>query len=248
MNKKLMPVIALCAVMLLIAGASCKNDRIYYTEYGMPSEKDIIFQKTDKAKNGNIENNGVVYEYVKNDGKSGIDSFGIDKRIGKIEGDPDISTGSPKCVIGLYSLKNDENNDILVYITPDAEWFPYYKKSGGPELDFSIKNCERFEYFTMAQLNPTTNAPDPKYGISGGGITDTENLGKLKDELTNGDDVKNLISANDKTAGYLCGFIPGCNYMMLKLEVYLVQGSTGDYVVRRPDGKMVRVDYQLLKN
>ena len=206
------------------------NKQIFYSEYGMPFEGEIKFKKQES---GNIIHDGVEYAFVKNDGTSNIDSFGIDKRIGNIAGDPDINENGLKCVIGLYSLKNDKNLDIMVYITPDAKWLPYYVKVG-TELNFSLENCERFEYFSAADLDKNTGAPDPKHGNCNDGITSPEDLRKFKDKLAESDDLKNSVEDIDIPTGYIYGFIPGCNYMMLKMEVY------GD-IIKCPDGKCVEI-------
>ena len=46
---------------------------------------------------------------------------------------------------GLFSIKNNENNDILIRHTPNNEWFSIYRKASLPMFDYSVDNCIRLE-------------------------------------------------------------------------------------------------------
>ena len=46
---------------------------------------------------------------------------------------------------GMFSIRNDESDNILVRRHPDNEWCHIYRKSSLPPFDFSVDNCTRLE-------------------------------------------------------------------------------------------------------
>lgn len=46
---------------------------------------------------------------------------------------------------GLFSIKNDETDNILVRSYPKNEWFGIYRKASLPPFDYSADNCIRLE-------------------------------------------------------------------------------------------------------
>ena len=47
---------------------------------------------------------------------------------------------------GLYSVRGDESNRVLVRYQPNNEWYSVYRKSSLPPLDYSANNCCRIEF------------------------------------------------------------------------------------------------------
>lgn len=46
---------------------------------------------------------------------------------------------------GLFSIINDETDNILIRHSPDNEWFSIYRKASLTPFDFSVDNCIRLE-------------------------------------------------------------------------------------------------------
>lgn len=51
---------------------------------------------------------------------------------------------------GLFAIKGDETENILVRTYPDSEWRGIYRKSSLPEFDISVDNCIRLEWVPYA--------------------------------------------------------------------------------------------------
>lgn len=46
---------------------------------------------------------------------------------------------------GLFAIKGDESNNILIRRTPESEWFSIYRNASLAPFDFSVDNCIRLE-------------------------------------------------------------------------------------------------------
>ncbi len=93
---------------------------------------------------------------------------------------------------GLYSIKNDDDHNILIRIYPDSEWFGIYRKASLPEFDFSIDNCVRLEL-----IGGSFN-DDIIHTTCGEGITDkaeiAEFLSDVRSQVADEDELFDLIT------------------------------------------------------
>lgn len=76
---------------------------------------------------------------------------------------------------GLFSIKDDEVNNVLIRQSPDSEWFSIYRKTSLPVFDFSADNCIRLELVEGV-------GPSDIYGIHttcGDGITNKSEIAEF---------------------------------------------------------------------
>lgn len=122
----------LCTVLLL---------SILFT-FSACTETNRVFKQTE---DGNLFNaSGTEYEYLAGEGV--LYYFGDLEFQGNVEGEKETSQhlGS-SYKTGLFSIKNDKNNNILIRYSPNNEWFSIYRKTSLPQFDFSVDNCIRLE-------------------------------------------------------------------------------------------------------
>ncbi len=127
-----------------------------------------------KNENGNIISpSGVEYSRLANEGI--LYYFGELEFVGSIKGEE--KTSQHKGIsyqTGMFTIKNNHNDNILIRYTPNNEWFSVYRKNSLSTLDFSEENCIRFEF--VSGIGDMQS--DAIHTICKGGITD-------KAEITN---------------------------------------------------------------
>ena len=122
----------LCAVFsisIFFAFSACTETNDVYTE----------------TENGNVVSvSGTEYKYLAMEGR--LYYFGDLIFQGSIKGEEKMTLHlGDSYQIGLFSIKNDETNNILIRRFPNNEWFGIYRKTSLPPFDFSVDNCTRLE-------------------------------------------------------------------------------------------------------
>lgn len=100
---------------------------------------------------GNIvSHDGVEYAHLANEGI--LYYLGELEFSGSIQGEETQSShlGLPYQT-GMFSIKNADNDNILVRRAPDSEWFSVYRNASLPEFDFKVDNCIRLELVSAAE-------------------------------------------------------------------------------------------------
>lgn len=103
--------------------------------------------KDDFTKNseGNLVSaSGVEYAHLANEGSLGY--LGDLVFQGGVKGEEKMSQHlGHSYQTGLFAIKNDETNNILIRYFPDNELFSIYRKTSLPPFVFSVANCSRLE-------------------------------------------------------------------------------------------------------
>ncbi len=91
-----------------------------------------------------VDASGTEYAHLANEGV--LYYLGDVEFEGSVKGEKKISShlGLPYKT-GLFSIKNSENDNILIRKLPDNEWCSIYRKASLPPFDFSVDNCSRIE-------------------------------------------------------------------------------------------------------
>lgn len=77
--------------------------------------------------------------------------------------------------IGVFATTNDDNDNLLIRIAPDSEWFSIYRKASLPPFDFSLDNCIRLEFIRGYGFNDE----DSVHPTCDGGIVDKAEIEEL---------------------------------------------------------------------
>lgn len=96
--------------------------------------------------NGNlIDNSGIEYTRLANEGH--LYYLGEIEFIGNVRGERKTSQqlGSPYQT-GMFAIKSNAGDNILIRYEPDNEWFSIYRKTSLPAFVFSVDNCVRLEF------------------------------------------------------------------------------------------------------
>lgn len=80
---------------------------------------------------------------------------------------------------GLYSIKDDDTDNILVRISMNNEWFSIYRKTSLPTFDFSVDNCSRLEI--VSGIGDTQK--DVIHTTCGDGISDTVEIAEFLSDV-----------------------------------------------------------------
>lgn len=106
------------------------------------TETNGVFTRTE---DGNlVDVSGTEYEYLTFEGV--LYYFGDLIFQGSVEGEEKTSQHlGVSYQTGLFSIKNDEANNILIRRSPNNEWSSIYRKTSLPPFDFSVDNCIRLE-------------------------------------------------------------------------------------------------------
>lgn len=177
--KKITFVLALFFVFL----CGCSKSADTASSLTVGSEYDAFAQK----ENGNLVS-GAGTEYSLLAMEYDLCYLGEEEFFAYVMGEEKFSEHlglSYKC--GLYSLKGDKENNVLIRKFSDNEWYGIYRKVSLPEFDISIDNCSRLEFI----LNNDDTAAHKKCT---GGMVDAEDITAFIAEI------KQQKSAED--AGY----------------------------------------------
>lgn len=140
------------------------------------AETDDVFTRNS---DGNlISNSGVEYEHLANEGT--LYYLGDLEFQGSIKGEKKISEhlGYPYKT-GLFSIKNDETNNVLIRRVPDNEWCSIYRKTSLPSFDFSVDNCIRLELVSGSGNIQS----DAIHTTCGDGIVDTSEIAEFLSDV-----------------------------------------------------------------
>ena len=101
-----------------------------------------VFTKTE---DGNLVSaSGTEYEFLANEGV--LYYLGDLVFQGGVKGEKKTSKHlGLSYQTGMFSVKNDETDNILIRRLPDSEWCSIYRKSSLPPFDFTVDNCNRLE-------------------------------------------------------------------------------------------------------
>ena len=101
-----------------------------------------VFTKTE---DGNLVSaSGTEYEHLANEGV--LYYLGDLIFQGSVKGEKKTSQHlGLSHQTGLFSIENDETDNILIRRLPDNEWFSIYRKTSLPPFDFTVDNCNRLE-------------------------------------------------------------------------------------------------------
>ena len=140
--------------------------------------KDNDADETENAKIDLINVSGVDYSYFATEGF--LYYLGKLEFVESIPGEEEYlrHLGS-KTKTGMYAIKNAENRDVLIRITPDSEWFSIYRKASLPKFDFSVENCVRLEFVKETDFSER----DISHASCGNGITDKAEIAEFLSEI-----------------------------------------------------------------
>lgn len=80
---------------------------------------------------------------------------------------------------GLFSIKDDETNNILIRHIPYNEWYSIYRKTSLPAFDFSVDNCIRFELIPELGLEES----DAIHSTCGDGISSKSEIAEFLSDV-----------------------------------------------------------------
>lgn len=117
---------------------------------------------------GHLANEGVLYY------------LGDLEWLGSVEGEGKISQhlGLPYQT-GVFSIKGDEDRNILIRYSANSEWFSIYRKRSLPTFDYSVDNCARLELV----LGIGNSAEDAVHTSCGDGIDSTQEIAEFLSEV-----------------------------------------------------------------
>lgn len=122
-----------------------------------------------------ISPDGTEYEFLVNEGFLYV--FGELEFVACVEGEPEFSFQG--CQTGMFSIRDDPTDHLLIRVLPDSEWRAIYRKASLPDFDFSIDNCSRLEFIPSDEMWGLGE----KHGGCGAGITDPEEIAAFLSDL-----------------------------------------------------------------
>ena len=125
-----------------------------------------------------VDASGTEYTFLANEGL--LYYLGDTEFKGSVKGEKKISShlGLPYKT-GLFSIKNSENDNILIRKLPDNEWYSIYRKTSLPLLDFSVDNCCRIEL--VSGIGSTVK--DVVHTTCGDGISDKSEIKQFLSDI-----------------------------------------------------------------
>ena len=132
-----------------------------------------------KNENNNIfSNSGVEYTHLANE--VDLYYFGNLEFVGSIHGEKKTSQHlGDSYKTGMFSIKEAENDNILIRHLPDNEWFAIYRKASLPDFDFSVENISRLEFVSGTGITEE----DLIHTTCGDGITDQSVINAFLSEI-----------------------------------------------------------------
>ena len=129
------------------------------------SEPDIVFFEEGDGWKEVVSPSGVVYEYLCHEGAPYV-YLGELEHLGYVEGESVVLAHLTSVTpTGMYAIKGDETQNILIRILPDSEWYCIYRKASLPPLDFSVESWEKIEFFNERPY-AQNHQMDGKYHVS----------------------------------------------------------------------------------
>ena len=122
-----------------------------------------------------ISPDGTEYEFLANEGF--LYYLGDLEFVAPVEGEPEFSFQG--CQTGMFSIRDDPTDHLLIRVRPDSEWYAIYRKASLPDFDFSIDNCSRLEFIPFDEMWGLGE----KHGGCGAGITDPEEIAAFLSDL-----------------------------------------------------------------
>jgi hypothetical protein len=132
-----------------------------------------------KNKNNNIvSNSGVEYALLANEGV--LYYLGNLEFAGSIKGEEKTSQHlGMSYQTGMFSIKDADNDNILIRRAPNNEWCAIYRKASLPNFDFSVDNCIRLEFVSgIGNIEE-----DAVHTTCGDGITDQSEISTFLSEI-----------------------------------------------------------------
>ncbi len=151
------------AALLLMALSACSGTTEVFTN----------------GENGNlISSSGVEYSQLANEGI--LYYFGELEFQGTVKGEEKVSQheGVPYKT-GMFAIKGDRTQNILIRYSANNEWFSIYRKSSLPVFDFSADNCVRLEL--VSGIGNTEE--DQIHATCGDGISDPEIIAEFLSDI-----------------------------------------------------------------
>lgn len=230
----------LFAFLLCLCGCSQNNTE----KISVNQSKNKNADETENVKTDLINVSGVDYSYFATEGF--LYYLGELEFVGRIPGEEKYlrHLGS-KTKTGMYAIKNSENRDVLIRITPDSEWFYFYRKASLPEFDFSVDNCVRLEFVKGKDLFEH----DIAHASCGDGITDKAEIAAFLSEIRKQKDpneaglydlAKNPDGKfeNCYTYGAIYGFFAEEPYLITRMDIrsyndlaYSIEVDNKEYVL-----------------
>jgi len=135
-----------------------------------------IFTKNEN--NNIVSNSGIEYTHLANE--VDLYYFGNLEFVGSIHGEKKTSQHlGDSYKTGMFSIKEAENDNILIRRLPDNEWFAIYRKASLPDFDFSVENSSRLEFVSGTGITEE----DLIHTTCGDGITDRSVINAFLSEI-----------------------------------------------------------------
>ncbi len=137
--KKVLCVFVVFLMLLCSCSIAGQSDQLH-TE---SSSNENAFTKTE---GGNLVSASGV-EYAELAREVALYYLGELEFVGSVEGEEKTSQHlGLSYQTGMFAIKNNKNDDILIRRAPDNEYFLIYRKASLPPLDYSEDNCVRLEF------------------------------------------------------------------------------------------------------
>lgn len=120
---------------------------------------------------------------------------------------------------GMFSIKDDPANHLLIRVLPNSEWYAIYRKASLPDFDFSLENCCRLEFISWVEM---FNDGDVRHASCGAGITDPEEIADFLSTVRSQKSAKEAGPFgyhNCYTLGAVYGFFEEEPYLAVRLYV-----------------------------
>jgi len=128
--------------------------------------------------NNIVSNSGVEYALLANEGV--LYYLGDLEFVGSIKGEEKTSQHlGMSYQTGMFSIKDADNDNILIRRAPNNEWCAIYRKASLPNFDFSVDNCIRLEFVSgIGNIEE-----DAVHTTCGDGITDQSEISTFLSEI-----------------------------------------------------------------
>lgn len=174
--KKILVIILAFSIIFAFSACTKKND-----DSKEPENKNMVSSNDEftELENGNIVSpSGIEYSFLANEDR--LYYFGELDFEGSVSGEDKTSQHlSMSYQTGMFSIKDDKAQNILIRHSSNSEWFGIYRKSSLPPFDFSADNCIRLE-LVLDQNNETNNII---HTTCGDGITDKTEISKFLSDV-----------------------------------------------------------------
>lgn len=167
-------VCVIIALLMLLCG--CTHNRQLDQ---IPTENSSNNNVFTEVESGNlVSDSGIEYVQLANEGI--LYYLGNLEFQGSVKGEEETSQHlGYSYQTGLFALKNDETNNILIRRTPNSEWFSIYRKASLPSFDFSVDKCVRLELV----LGIGNLVRDAIHTTCGDGIVDTLEIAEFLSDV-----------------------------------------------------------------